>query len=514
MDYDLNYKEVKIMKIVMFGLPASGKGTMSYELEKSLNIPQLSTGDLLRRLFNEDTSSLGDEVRKVPIGHFASDELIIRSIKEELKKEKYKNGVIFDGFPRTEVQAQKMIEMGLIPDAVVFLKAKSEEIIERIVNRRVHPQSGRIYNLISNPPKEEGKDDVTNEPLVHRDDDKLEYIERRLLDFKEKTLPAFNLLKSLCKYGSGPVLVEINGMNMPKKVFHDLLVGIKSTKSIQAIRKDHQFVFIQTPFNGSTDEMITKQLNYARSCVHESLMEGKIPFSSNIFYSQENILNFKDEKKRVIALNISKQLISEFGQLAVYTDNDITDPYTANPVSINGKEIFVDKDTQELIEYAISNSIHVEIKNNPYFRNDDRYFKNTKDFHSQEIDDIYIPEFIEKSVLTLIESPYAGTPEEILENEAYARHAVKDCLSRNEIPFASHILYTQPGVLDDTQSAQRRLGIEAGLIMGQLCQKTALYEDRGITPGMEEGVERAFSFGRNVEHRNLNKEYSKVLKIG
>lgn len=502
------------MKIVMFGLPASGKGTMSYELEKSLNIPQLSTGDLLRRLHKEDTSSLGDEVRKVPVGHFASDDLIIRSIQEELKKDKYRNGVIFDGFPRTEKQAQKMIEMGLIPDAVVFLKAKSEEIIERIVNRRVHPSSGRIYNLISNPPKEEGVDDITGEPLVHRDDDKLEYIEKRLLDFKEKTLPAFNSLKSLCKYGSGPVLVEVNSMNMPKKVFHDLLVGIKSTKSIQAIRKNHQFVFVQTPFNGTTSEMNIKQLNYARSCVHESLMEGKIPFSSNIFYSQENILDFKSDEKRKIALNISKQLISQFGLLAIYTDNDIADPYTSVPLSFNGKEILVDKETKELVEYAIQNSIPVEIKNNPYFRNDDRYFKNVKDFYSQEIDDLVIPDFSQKSTLTLIESPYAGTPEEILENEAYARHAVKDCLSKNEIPFASHILYTQPGVLDDTQSAQRRLGIEAGLIMGQLCQKTALYEDRGITLGMEEGVERAMSFGRSVEHRNLNKEPSKILKIG
>lgn len=502
------------MKIVMFGLPASGKGTMSYELEKTLNIPQLSTGDLLRRLHKEDNTALGDEVRKVPTGHFASDELIIKAIKEELKKDKYKNGVIFDGFPRTETQAKKMIEMDLMPDAVVFLKAKSEEIIERIVNRRVHPSSGRIYNLISNPPKNPEVDDITNEPLVHREDDKLEFIEKRLMDFKDKTLPAFNMLKSLCKYGSGPVLVEVNSMNMPKKVFHDLLVGIKSTKSIQAIRKDHQFAFVQTPFNGTTTEMIAKQTNYARSCVHEVLMEGEIPFSSNIFYSQENILNFNDPVKREIALNISKQLLSEFGKLIVYSDNDIADPYNSLTITVNDKSILVDHDTKELVDYAIAHNIPVETKQNPYFKNDDRYFKNTKDFYSQEIDDIAIPDFTQKAVLTLIESPYAGTPDEILENEAYARYAAKDCLSKNEIPFASHILYTQPGVLDDTQSAQRRLGIEAGLIMGQLCQKTALYEDRGVTIGMEEGIERAKAFGREIEHRTLEKVNVKVPKLG
>lgn len=502
------------MKIVMFGLPASGKGTMSYELEKTLNIPQLSTGDLLRRLHKEDTTALGDEVRKVPTGHFASDELIIKAIKEELKKDKYKNGVIFDGFPRTEIQAKKMIEMDLVPDAVVFLKAKSEEIIERIVNRRVHPSSGRIYNLISNPPKNPGVDDITNEPLVHREDDKLEFIEKRLMDFKDKTLPAFNILKSLCKYGSGPVLVEINSMNMPKKVFHDLLVGIKSTKSIQAIRKDHQFAFVQTPFNGTTAEMIVKQTNYARSCVHEVLMEGEIPFSSNIFYSQENILNFNDPVKREIALNISKQLLSEFGKLIVYSDNDIADPYNSLTITVNDKSLLVDNDTKELVDYAIAHNIPVETKQNLYFKNDDRYFKNTKDFYSQEIDDIIIPDFSQKAVLTLIESPYAGTSDEILENEAYARYAAKDCLSKHEIPFASHILYTQPGVLDDTQSAQRRLGIEAGLIMGQLCQKTALYEDRGVTIGMEEGIERAKAFGREIEHRTLEKVNVKVPKLG
>ena len=109
------------MKIAIFGLPASGKGTQASFITEKYNIPQLSTGDILRRLAKEDNTELGEKIRNIPTGHFADDDLIINAIQKELQDPKYKDGVLFDGFPRTEAQADKMIEMGIIPDAVFFL---------------------------------------------------------------------------------------------------------------------------------------------------------------------------------------------------------------------------------------------------------------------------------------------------------------------------------------------------------------------------------------------------------
>lgn len=498
------------MNIVLFGMPASGKGTQSQFIESKYGIPQLSTGDMLRRIHKEDQTELGDKVRAVPVGQFASDELIIEAIKEELKKDKYEKGVIFDGFPRTENQAKKMIDMGIVPDAVVFLKADEEKVKERAINRRVHIESGRVYNLITNPPVNDGVDNVTGDLLTHREDDKAEYIEKRLKDFNEKTMPAFLTLKSLCKYGSGPVLVEVNGLQEQDKVSHDLDIGIGSAKAIHKIRDNHTFALIQTPLNVN-GKKLHEQETLTRSAMHQSLMHGEIPFSPHLLYSQPNILNLKQEDQKELMQEMTKRFVDHFDKLVIYVSKDHVDHENTVTRKINSrdgsKEIVIDSDTNDILDYAYKNGKKIELRNLDKLIVHKEVEKtvpvnltlNKENIHNGTAMETFknSPNFV------IIESPYAGGPEDIKRNEYYARAAIVDCLNKGEIPVASHLLYTQAGILDDTQSAQRRLGIEAGLITGRICSKSVMYANYGMSPGMEEGVERAKREGRSVEIRNI-----------
>lgn len=211
------------MKIVLFGPPASGKGTQAYLLKEALNIPHLSTGDLLRRVAQED-SEWGKQVRAVPTGHFASDELIIQLLIAELEKPDYVNGVLLDGFPRTKAQAEKMNEMGLKMDLAVNLTVNEDLLTERLINRRVHPASGRIYNLLFNPPKHDGIDDETSEPLVHRADDQLSVVQQRFADYREKTLPAVELFKTF-----NTQWLDINGEQDSQVVFKHIMSVVQPT---------------------------------------------------------------------------------------------------------------------------------------------------------------------------------------------------------------------------------------------------------------------------------------------
>jgi adenylate kinase len=217
------------MRIVLFGPPASGKGTQAERLHATLHVPHLSTGDLLRRVAKED-GELGDAVRAVPTGHFASDELIIRLLKAEIEKPDYANGVLLDGFPRTEAQASKMQEMGLAMDVAIDIRVDEAILVERIVNRRVHPGSGRIYNLLSHPPKTPGVDDETGEPLVHRDDDRAEMVERRLSDYHTKTQPAVEAFRQ----APGVFWIRVDGMRDADAVFDDITSGLESVRQIKA----------------------------------------------------------------------------------------------------------------------------------------------------------------------------------------------------------------------------------------------------------------------------------------
>lgn len=218
------------MKIALFGLPACGKGTQAQKLETNLGLPQLSTGDLIRRLRVNDHGPVGDELRALPVGTFAGDGLMVRAVAQALDDSAYARGVILDGFPRTLAQAEAMVAMGVTLDAVVYFQADEDTLVERAVNRRVHLPSGRIYNVRSTPPKVAGLDDVTGEPLTHRDDDHEDVVRRRFADFHSKTRPALEYLKDRCKTGAGSIYIELNAMDDPATVYERLELELASAR--------------------------------------------------------------------------------------------------------------------------------------------------------------------------------------------------------------------------------------------------------------------------------------------
>lgn len=181
------------MNILFVGKPGSGKGTITQKLNDDSFI-QLSTGDLLRREVD-----LGTEVGKeigllLADGKFATDETIFMLVAKFLEENKTKS-IIFDGFPRNAKQAQKCLDDGIVFDHIFLIDVSDDKVKERIVNRRIHQASGRVYNLKTMPPKVEGIDDITGEPLTHRHDDKLEVLDQRLNNYRTLTEPVLEVLK-------------------------------------------------------------------------------------------------------------------------------------------------------------------------------------------------------------------------------------------------------------------------------------------------------------------------------
>lgn len=177
------------MRIILLGSPGSGKGTQAQFITQKYAIPQISTGDMLRAAVREGTP-LGVEAKKVmDAGGLVSDDIILGLIKERITQADCQNGFLLDGFPRTIAQAEGLEKMGVIIDNVVEIVVADEEIVKRMAGRRVHTQSGRTYHTLFNPPKVEGIDDVTGEPLILRDDDKEETVRKRLSIYHEQTKP-------------------------------------------------------------------------------------------------------------------------------------------------------------------------------------------------------------------------------------------------------------------------------------------------------------------------------------
>jgi adenylate kinase len=177
------------MKILLLGPPGAGKGTQANVLMHEFGIPQISTGDMLRAAVKSG-SPLGKELKQVmDAGELVSDDLILELVKERVSQEDCHNGYLFDGFPRTIAQAEGMKRNGIVVEYVIELQVDDEEIIKRMSGRRIHPGSGRTYHVEFNPPRQEGKDDVTGEPLVQRDDDKEETVRKRLQVYHEQTSP-------------------------------------------------------------------------------------------------------------------------------------------------------------------------------------------------------------------------------------------------------------------------------------------------------------------------------------
>ena len=186
------------MRLILLGPPGAGKGTQANLLCKRFGIPQISTGDMLRAAIKAG-SALGKEAKKVmDAGHLVSDAISVELVKNRLKKADCKPGYLFDGFPRTIPQAEAMHEAGIALDHVLEIDVPDEEIITRISGRRVHPGSGRVYHVRFNPPKEEGRDDASGEPLVLRDDDREDTVRERLQVYRAQTRPLVEYYRRLC----------------------------------------------------------------------------------------------------------------------------------------------------------------------------------------------------------------------------------------------------------------------------------------------------------------------------
>ena len=175
------------MKVLLLGAPGAGKGTQAQFIKEAFNIPQISTGDMLRAAVKAGTS-LGIEAKKImDAGGLVRDDIIIGLVKERIQETDCANGFLFDGFPRTLAQAEAMKEAGVVLDFVVEIDVPDEAIVERMSGRRVHLSSGRTYHLVYNPPKVAGKDDETGEDLIQRDDDQAETVQKRLNVYHEQT---------------------------------------------------------------------------------------------------------------------------------------------------------------------------------------------------------------------------------------------------------------------------------------------------------------------------------------
>jgi len=189
------------MRAILLGSPGSGKGTQAQFITEKFGIPQISTGDMLRAAVREGTP-LGLEAKKImDAGQLVSDTIILGLIQERIQADDCGKGFLLDGFPRTIAQADGLAAMGVDLDYVVEIAVDDEEIIKRLSGRRVHPGSGRTYHTVFNPPRQEGLDDETGEPLIQRDDDKEATVRKRLDVYHEQTKPLIGYYQHKAKDG-------------------------------------------------------------------------------------------------------------------------------------------------------------------------------------------------------------------------------------------------------------------------------------------------------------------------
>ena len=214
------------MKIILLGPPGAGKGTQAEVISNELKIPHISTGDILRESIRNKTS-LGEEAKKImDQGKLVSDEIILGIIKERVSKDDCKFGFLFDGFPRTIGQADGLKNLNINIDLVLEISLSDEVIISRMSGRRIHLSSGRSYHIEFNPPKVEGKDDLSGEDLIQRDDDKPETVLARLEVYKNQTNPLINYYQQVEKQ-SDLRFAKVNGANSPKEVSNEIFANIE-----------------------------------------------------------------------------------------------------------------------------------------------------------------------------------------------------------------------------------------------------------------------------------------------
>ena len=212
------------MRVILLGAPGAGKGTQGQFIMEEYGIPQISTGDMLRAAIKNGTE-LGKKVKAVmDSGALVSDDIIIALVKERIAENDCANGFLFDGFPRTIPQAEALRDAGVDIDHVVEIAVEDEEIVKRMSGRRVHPESGRTYHVVFNPPREEGKDDVTGEALVQRADDEEETVRKRLGVYHDQTAP---LVEFYQKVGGDTRYSRIEGVGSVDQIKQQVLNALK-----------------------------------------------------------------------------------------------------------------------------------------------------------------------------------------------------------------------------------------------------------------------------------------------
>jgi len=217
------------VKLILLGAPGAGKGTQAKFVCEKFGIPQISTGDMLRAQVKAGTP-LGLEAKKhMDSGGLVPDAVIIGMVKERLQEADCQKGYLFDGFPRTIPQAQAMKEAGVAIDYVVEIDVPDSDIVERMAGRRSHLPSGRTYHIKFNPPKVEGKDDVTGEDLVQRDDDKEETVKKRLEVYHAQTQPLVGFYSNWAASGAAgaPKMRKVEGVGSVEQIAASVLAALR-----------------------------------------------------------------------------------------------------------------------------------------------------------------------------------------------------------------------------------------------------------------------------------------------
>ncbi|MGE0739152.1 adenylate kinase [Sulfurimonas sp.] len=199
------------MRIILLGAPGAGKGTQAQFLTKRYNIPQISTGDMLRAAIKAGTEMGKMAKAAMDAGKLVTDDIIIGLVKDRIAEDDCKNGYLLDGFPRTLAQADAVTNAGINIDAVIEIDVADSEIVKRMSGRRAHLASGRTYHVLFNPPKVEGKDDESGEDLVQRDDDKEEVVLDRLKVYHEQTKPLIGYYKEQAAKNPKITYITVDG---------------------------------------------------------------------------------------------------------------------------------------------------------------------------------------------------------------------------------------------------------------------------------------------------------------
>ena len=216
------------MRVILLGAPGAGKGTQAQFIIDQYDIPQISTGDMLRAAVKAGTE-LGKQAKVVmDAGELVSDDIIIGLVKERVAEPDCTNGYLLDGFPRTIPQAEAMRENSIDVDYVVEIDVPDQVIIDRLGGRRVHPGSGRVYHTVYNPPKVADTDDVTGEPLVHREDDQAETVQKRLNVYHDQTSPLVEFYSNWANSGDAeaPAYVKVSGSGSVEDIKNSIAAAL------------------------------------------------------------------------------------------------------------------------------------------------------------------------------------------------------------------------------------------------------------------------------------------------